>query len=235
MKFSRFFFLLFIGIIIYNYSNKYFNNENSSQSDIAEKKQITSENVISLINILRKYDKNLLPKKIISSDGKVSSRYNYIEGEKKLTLNEIKKIIRNPPKNDIEAEFIKESIIMLNNSEIDVLFEKPKIIGASAEWEYKNKIVRFNPRITQLGTKAFAKALNHEIIHIIQSCIGGNISKEPTLIGLKINNKKKIVKRHLNNPIYADISNNIFELEVEAYSYQDNLDFSLKAFTKYCL
>ena len=83
--------------------------------------------------------------------------------------------------------------------------------------------------------KAFAKAINHEIIHIIQSCIGGNISKEPTLIGLKINNKKKIVKRHLNTPIYADISNNIFELEVEAYSYQDNLDFSLKAFTKYCL
>ena len=124
---------------------------------------------------------------------------------------------------------------MLNNSDIDIFLEKPKIIGASAEWEYNKKIIRFNPRIMKSGTKAFAKAMNHEIIHIIQSCLGGNFRKKPVLIGLNINNKKKIVKRYLNNPIYANIPKDIFELEVEAYSYQDNLRFSPKAFKKYCL
>ena len=90
--------------------------------------------------------------------------------------------MRNPPENNFEAAFIKNSVIMLNNSDIDIILEKPKIIGASAEWEYKNKIIRFNPRIMKSGTKAFAKAMNHEIIHIIQSCLGGNFKKEPVLI-----------------------------------------------------
>ena len=143
--------------------------------------------------------------------------------------------MRNPPENNFEAEFIKNSVIMLNNSDIDIILEKPKIIGASAEWEYKNKIIRLNPRTMKLGTKAFAKVINHEIIHIIQSCLGGNFRKKPTLIGLKINNKAKIDKRYLKNPIYSDISKDIYELEVEAYSYQDNFSFSPKAFTKYCL
>lgn len=235
MKFSPFILLPVLGIIIYSFLNKYSNYDYVNQNNVAERKKITNENVNELIKILRQYDKNFIPKKIIYPNGKISYKYNFIEGEQKLTLNEIKNIIRNPPENRFETEFIKNSVIMLNNADINIILEKTKIIGASAEWEYKNKIVRFNPRIMKLGTRAFAKAMNHEIIHIIQSCLGGNFKKEPVLIGLKINNKKKIVKRYLNNPIYTDISKDIYELEVEAYSYQDNLNFSPKAFTKYCL
>ena len=114
-----------LGIIIYTFLNKYFNYEYVDQTNVAKRKKITNENVNELIKILREYDKNFIPKKIISSDGKISYKYNFIEGEQKLTLNEIKNKMRNPPENNFEAEFIKNSVIMLNNSDIDIILEKP--------------------------------------------------------------------------------------------------------------
>ena len=123
---------------------------------------------------------------------------------------------------------------MLNNSRVNVFLEKPKIIGASAEWDYKEKTIRFNPKIIKSGTKAFVKSLNHEIIHVIQSCIGGGFKRKPTLIGLKINDKSKIDKI-LENPIYKNLPYYQYKLELEAYSYQNDLTFSPKSFTKYCL
>ena len=153
---------------------------------------------------------------------------------KKLNLKEIKYLIKNPPRNETEIEFLKKAINTLNNSKINVLLEKPKIIGASAEWDNREKTIRFNPKIINLGSKAFVRAMNHEIIHVIQSCKGGGVKRNPTLIGLKINDKNRIDKI-LENPIYQDLNNYQYKLELEAYSYQNDLALSQKLFTKYCL
>ena len=58
--------------------------------------------------------------------------------------------------------------------------------------------------------------------------------RNPTLIGLKINDKNRIDKI-LENPIYQDLNNYQYKLELEAYSYQNDLALSQKLFTKYCL
>ena len=235
MKFSSLIFFSLFGLLTFSYffkPNK--RHVKRNQPNIIERKKINNNNIDFLIKILRDSDKRLLPVKVIDSRGTVSYKYTLIEGEKKLNLKEIKYLINNPPKNEIEIEFLKKTINMLNNSRVNVFLEKPKIIGASAEWDYKEKTIRFNPKIIKSGTKAFVKSLNHEIIHVIQSCIGGGFKRKPTLIGLKINDKNKIDKI-LENPIYKNLPYYQYQLELEAYSYQNDLTFSPKSFTKYCL
>ena len=235
MKFSSLIFFSLFGLLTFSYFFKLNKRQvKRNESYIIERKKINSKNIDVLIKILRDSDKRLLPVKVIDSKGTVSYKYTLFEGEKKLNLKEIKNLIKNPPKNEIEIEFLKRTINMLNNSRVNVFLEKPKIIGASAEWDYKEKTIRFNPKIIKSGTKAFVKSLNHEIIHVIQSCIGGGFKKKPTLIGLKINDKNKIDKI-LENPIYKNLSYYQYKLELEAYSYQNDLTFFKKTFKKYCL
>ncbi len=235
MKFSHLTIFSLFGLLFFSYFFKVNTRHlrSSYQSNIVERWRINNSNIDSLIKILRNSDKTLLPVKILGPRGRISYKYNLIEGEKKLNLKEIKYLIKNPPKNEIEIEFLKETINLLNKSKINVFLEKPKIIGASAEWDYKEKTIRFNPKILKLGTKAFVRSLNHELIHVIQSCIGGGFKRKPTLIGLKINDKNRIEKT-LENPIYRNLTYYQYKIELEAYSYQNDLTFSQNSFSKYC-
>ena len=75
--------------------------------------------------------------------------------------------------------------------------------------------------------------MNHEIIHIAQSCNGGKISSKPILLGLEINLNKE-EKHFLGSKIYKNKSKKELDLEKEAYSHQKKLDFGTELITKYC-
>ena len=234
MKISSVIFSCFVGLFIYRYTSKYIQrNINPINNVYVQRKKITSNNIDFLIKKLRSNDKNLIPKKYLESNGKVTYKYIINDGDKKLNLKEIKELINNPPQNIKEKVFLKKSVIALNKLGINIFLEKPKIIGATAEWDHKEKTIRFNPRTIEFGTKAFAGAMNHEIIHIIQSCKGGGVRNKPVLIGLPIKEKNKIDDR-LSDHIYGDISKNQYGLELEAYSYQNNFVLSSSLFKKYC-
>ena len=66
--------------------------------------------------------------------------------------------------------------------------------------------------------------MNHEIIHIAQSCNGGKVSYEPILLGLEINLNKE-EKHLLDSKIYQKKSKKELNLEKESYSHQKKLDF----------
>ena len=96
------------------------------------------------------------------------------------------------------------------------------------------KIVEINTSSIDHGTKVFSEILNHEIIHIAQSCIGNNSFDQPRLLNID----KKVTKEnlfYLNNDIYKDLSPYRKKLELEAYSNQSNLKLGLSLLKKYCL
>ena len=82
--------------------------------------------------------------------------------------------------------------------------------------------------------KNFLTILNHEVIHIAQSCSNGGITKNPKLIGLnlKLNQEKKYL---LSSKIYNNINNRELKFEKEAYSYQDDFIIGQKLIKKYCM
>ena len=75
--------------------------------------------------------------------------------------------------------------------------------------------------------------MNHEIIHIAQSCNGGKVSSKPVILGIKINLNKE-EKHLLASKIYKNKSKKELNLEKEAYSHQNNLDFGKELIKKYC-
>ena len=83
MKFSSIIIFILVGPLTISYFFKPNTTQlKSNQSNSLERKKINNNNINSLIKFLRDSDKKLLPEKIIDSEGKISYRYNLIEGEK---------------------------------------------------------------------------------------------------------------------------------------------------------
>ena len=89
------------------------------------------------------------------------------------------------------------------------------------------------PILLNAGSLTFARILNHEMIHIAQSCKGGSINSIPELLGIneKINKEKHIL---LSSKVYKNLSRYEISLEKEAYSYQDNLSAGKYLINKFC-
>ena len=186
-----------------------------------------------LINKLENADNNLMPKYEPNPQGGGSYKYKKTNFSPELSISEIKEWINNPPNFNNEKNFIHEQINLLDNLDITVAlvnFENNKI---AAEWVYKKKFLKINIQSIKNGTKVFAKILNHEIIHIAQSCNGGKVSSEPIILGLEINLNKE-EKHFLGSKIYKNKSKKELNLEKEAYSHQKKLDFGTELIKKYC-
>ena len=186
-----------------------------------------------LINKLENADNNLIPKYEPNQKGAGSYKYKKTNFSPELSISEIEEWIDNPPKYNTEKNFILEQINLLDNLDITlalVNFENNKI---AAEWVHKKKFLKINMQSIKNGTKFFATILNHEIIHIAQSCNGGKVSSEPILLGLEINLNKE-EKHFLGSKIYKNKSKKELNLEKEAYSHQKKLDFGTELIKKYC-
>ena len=103
----------------------------------------------------------------------------------------------------------------------------------SAYWFPEKKIIKIDIKTINAGSLTFAKILNHEMIHIAQSCKGGSIKSFPRLIGL--NEKMNKEKIHLlSSKVYKNLPKYQISLEKEAYSYQDNLSVGKYLINKFC-
>ena len=238
MKNKNIIFYLFIFIFLIILDNSF--NKNSSAEHLfisyrLKKNEffLNKNSYDYLINKLENADNNLIPKYEPNPQGGGSYKYKKSNFSPELSISEIKEWINNPPKFNNEKNFILEQINLLDNLDIAVAlvnFENNKI---AAEWVYKKKFLKINIQTIKNGTKVFAKILNHEIIHIAQSCNGGKVSSEPILLGLEINLNKE-EKHFLGSKIYKNKSKKELNLEKEAYSHQKNLDFGTELITKYC-
>ena len=235
-KNTIFYLFIFLFLIILNTSF----NKNSSAEHLYDSYRLKKNEFFLnknsydyLINKLENADNNLIPKYEPNPQGGGSYKYKKTNFSPELSISEIKEWIKNPPKFNNEKNFILEQINLLDNLDIAVAlvnFENNKI---AAEWDYKKQFLKINIQTIKNGTKVFAKILNHEIIHIAQSCNGGKVSSEPILLGLEINLNKE-EKHFLGSKIYKNKSKKELNLEKEAYSHQKKLDFGTELITKYC-
>tara|TARA_Y100001968_G_scaffold332616_1_gene391485 strand:- start:1415 stop:2140 length:726 start_codon:yes stop_codon:yes gene_type:complete len=194
---------------------------------------LNRSNTRILLKSLARIDFSFIPKKVFKSDGKVSYFYKRREGQDELNQFELDQLISNPPDYSLEKKFINENIANLRNIGVHIFLAKPYIIGASAEWSYQEKTIRISPKVINNGSFTFARVLNHEMIHVAQSCKNGGLSKVPKLIGLTGNSTTKNII-NLESFVYDGINKYNSKLEVEAYSNQDNLKLGPSLVYKFC-
>ncbi len=178
-------------------------------------------------------DKNLIPKLKIDKKGNYFYSYKKNKFSQNLSLIEIEDFINNPPVFENERLFLKNIIHLLHDLGINIIMINFKNSNIAGEWDYKNKYIKLNLNLINSGTKIFTTVLNHEVIHIAQSCMNGRISSKPKKIGLKLNLDKE-KNYFLSSKIYNHKPKKILLFEKEAYSYQDDLNFGLQLIRKYC-
>jgi len=194
---------------------------------------IKDSNIDFILRTLKKADKRNSPKIITNPDSSKSIIYKKSNFQKELSQKELIYLIKNPRNFYREQNFVEESLKYLNHLGISVLLLELNDEKGSAYWLPEKQIIKIDSKTLKSGTLTFAKILNHEMIHVAQSCKGGSINSFPKLIGLneKLNEEKNYL---LSSEVYNNLPKYQISLEKEAYSYQDNLSAGKYLINKYC-
>lgn len=163
------------------------------------------------------------------------TRYVYRRrpGDPALTLVQIKELMRDPPTFTQERQHIVDLRRALVGLGVRLELSQPRKPGAAAEWDPAARTVRIKPSVVAKGSAEFARVLNHEAIHVAQSCRGGGIGAAPQPLGLP---QQMPAHLHavLQDPTYARASASERALEREAYAHQDQLDLGLNLLSRQC-
>ncbi len=223
------FLIFFLCLLI---SNKVF-YANQNKIFINQFILINKDFEITLFSLLDRADYENKPRKYIRDDGSTYYKYKVNKFNPKLSVDEIKKIISKKQDFSYQKNYIKLILKYTRIMNIDIVLNNNKS-ESSALWVPSEKIVKIDIGVIDHGTKVFSEILNHEVIHIAQSCNSIHANNQPRLLNLG----GKITKENLfnlNNHIYKDLSPYGKKLEIEAYSNQSNLKLGVALIRKYCL
>lgn len=194
---------------------------------------ITKNFESTLFSLLDRADYENKPRRYVREDGSIYYKYKSNRFKPKLSVNEIKKIISQKQDFSYERNYIKLILRYTRIMNIDIVLDNNES-ESSAWWLPSKNILKIDARLIDHGTKVFSEILNHEVIHIAQSCNSLHSNDQLRLLNIdtKITQENMF---YLNNHIYKDLSSYGKKLELEAYSNQSNLKLGVDLIKKYCL
>lgn len=163
------------------------------------------------------------------------TRYVYRKrpGEPDLSLAQIKALMANPPRFEVERQVIVNLWRQLRGLGVRLKLEQPRKLGAAGEWDPAARTLRIKPQVVAKGSTEFVRVLNHEAIHVAQSCSGGSISAAPRPLGLPEQLPPRL-QTVLQEPTYARADARERLLEREAYANQHELQLGLTLLRIHC-
>lgn len=132
--------------------------------------------------------------------------------------------------NSMEAQQVQVLQEHLGAIGVDVVVEAPKLEGASAEWDAQARTIRVAPATVSQGNALMLTALNHEAIHVAQTCKAGGFDQQPSSLGM-VNGP---VPEALQSPVYRGADAHTLELETEAYGLQQKPGIGVQLVGRYC-
>ena len=187
-----------------------------------------------VLDQLASADLQWIPKSEVMPNGTTRYSYKRRAGEPTLSIAQIRNLMMNPPTFDPERRSISELWQVLEAKGVKIRLVIPLKVGAAGEWDAKQKTIRINPEVLDKGSKEFAWVLNHEAIHVAQSCKRGSLSSNPEVIGLS-NNLPPSLESILDKPPYRNAPSQAKGLEQEAFANQANLGLGPSLVKAYCL
>ncbi|EDY39022.1 conserved hypothetical protein [Cyanobium sp. PCC 7001] len=187
----------------------------------------------SLLRELEVADAAWIPRAERLPDGRTRYHYQRRVGEPQLSLAEIRRRIADPPRFHSEQAAISQLIGVLGQAGVRIQLAQPRKSGAAAEWDPGARTLRIKPKVMASGSSEFAQVLNHEAIHVAQSCSRGNVRAAPRLLGLNTSLPPHL-NRVLAEAVYASASPEVKLLEREAYANQHQLDLGARLVRQHC-
>lgn len=186
-----------------------------------------------LFAALRAADREWLPVKEPLPGGGVRYLYKRRPGDPELSIPEIQQLMNNPPSHGMEQEAIIELLRTMEAANVRLHLSDPKKSGAAGEWDHGRRTMRIDPAVVNKGTVEFAEVLNHEAIHVAQSCSGGSLWARPQPLGISTDLRPEVAV-HLDDPLYADVSPEERTLEKEAYANQHVIGMGASLIRSHC-
>ena len=193
----------------------------------------TQEGFNIAIEELNKGDDKHQPKLKVGEMGQVSYHYYRREGEPAKTQKELDDLVNNKKEFKNVQQKIAQLLTMLAEQGVLVVIGQPSLKGASGEWDPSRQTIRIAPSALTQGSEVTLKILNHEVIHVAQSCHNGGINYRPKPLEIELS-PAKIFQRQMSSDIYAQIGEKTKQLESEAYSYEYSSKAARHYLVKYC-
>jgi len=193
----------------------------------------TQEGFNIAIAELKKADDIYRPKLKINSFGQVSYQYYRKRGEPPKSPKELDNLIKNSRENEYSQQRIAQLLTLLAEHRVLVVVGKTRLKGAAGEWDPSRQVIRIAPDSLSKGSDIVLKILNHEAIHVAQSCRNGGINYKPKPMGIKLS-PPNIFDQQLRSDVYSEIGEQTRTLESEAYSYEYSSKAARYYLTKYC-
>jgi hypothetical protein len=186
-----------------------------------------------LFALLDAGDRSRLPRLQRLPNGRLRYIYPRLQGDPPLTLPQIRALLSNPPEYRRERLAIGGLLSQLERLGVDVQLKPPRRGGAAGEWDPRRRVVRIRPDVTRMGSVVFAQVLNHEAIHVAQSCRGGGVSSSPVPLGLT-RVLSRVNRQLLSHPLYASAPASVRAVEEEAFANQDQLSLGRAMLASEC-
>ena len=203
--------------------------KNSLNSDINNQ----SINLTNLRINLYKSDKKLTPQLIRNNDG--SSFYSYIKkpGEDDISLEEIKeRVLLGPDYYKNDRENVIKLLKRINELKINNKLENIDS-GALGLWIPSKDTIVIDYRVIEMGSSTFLEVLSHEAIHVAQSCLSGSRNNFPERIGLPLEFSTEL-NLNLSHNLYGNKSQEVINLEREAFTYSKVKGAAIKLLNNFC-
>lgn len=165
-------------------------------------------------------DNKIRPQVIIDDLGTKRYRYIATKGEKSKTREQVERDVEEIEKTiSTSRKRTKNLLKILRDVGVTVAIGNPGKAGAAAVWSPRIQTIKISREKMQEGSQAVLRVLNHEGIHVAQSCKNGGINYKPIPLGLKLS-PTEIYKTQIGSKIYEKSSKKVKRLEKEAYSYE---------------
>ena len=191
------------------------------------------EQEAALLQQLATADRQWLPRAETLPSGAVRYHYRRRANEPKLSVAELRALIANPPSFGAERLAIGELLIVLAKAGVRLELSQPRKPGAAGEWDPAARTMRIQSRVVAKGSVEFARVLNHEAIHVAQSCSNRGLRSRPRPLGLP-----SALPDHLtgvlNESVYSKASEQERQLEREAYANQTRLSLGAQLVRRHC-
>lgn len=188
-----------------------------------------------LLRRLAEADRAWIPRAERLPDGRTRYVYKRRAGDPELTIPQLRGLIASPPSFRRERQAIVAMLAELQRAGVRIEITQPRKLGAAGEWEPARRTIRIQPRVVGKGSAEFAKVLNHEAIHVAQSCsVRGRLRTSPRPLGLGEKMPASLASV-LEEPLYRRASALEQRLEREAYANQTRLELGAGLVRQHCL
>jgi len=182
---------------------------------------------------LQRSDALWLPRVEVRGDGRRVYRLRRLAGDPPLDLAAMQALEQATDPFAADRRQVQELLDGLRRHGVRLRLGTPRRSGALAEWEPRAQVLRLRPDALDQGHRGLARILNHEAIHVAQSCAAGGLSQPPRLLGLP-RALPADLEPVLGSATYALLDDGARELEREAFAGQGIPGLGVRLIRRHC-